>query len=139
MTGPPNQAMQRTAGRFDAWFPMKLHRQPTAKLVLAAVADLVDSLARLVQPLALRSISLCSRRFDSRKIMKVVAYVIVLTVAHAAIAQSTGRGFVGLTISTTDYGLVTDIAPDTPAANSPIHVGDRIVSFGPIPVSHIRS
>jgi|SRR5882724_3853427 len=71
--------------------------------------------------------------------MKIIAYFIVLTFAHATIAQPTGEGFVGLTISTTDYGLVTDIAPDTPAANSPIHVGDRIVSFGPIPVSHIHS
>jgi C-terminal processing protease CtpA/Prc len=71
--------------------------------------------------------------------MKIIAYFIALTVAHTAIAQSTGGGFVGLTISSTDYGLVTDITPDTPAANSQIHVGDRIVSFGPVPVSHIHS
>ena len=71
--------------------------------------------------------------------MKIIAYFIALTFAHAAIAQSTGGGYVGLTISTTDYALVTDITSDTPAADSPIHVGDRIVSFGPIPVSHIHS
>src|SRR6266480_3151082 len=71
--------------------------------------------------------------------MKIIAYFIALTFAHAAIAQSTDGGFVGLTLSTSDYGLVTDITPDTPAANSPIHVGDRIVSFGPVPISHIHS
>src|SRR5438046_1198197 len=71
--------------------------------------------------------------------MKIIACFIALIFAHTAIAQSTVAGFVGLTISTTDYSLVTDIAPDTPAANSPIHLGDRIVSFGPVPVSDIHS
>ena len=71
--------------------------------------------------------------------MKIIAYFIAFTFAHTAHAQWTGGGFVGLTMSTTDYGLVTDITPDTPAANSPIHVGDRIVSFGAVPVSHIHS
>jgi C-terminal processing protease CtpA/Prc len=71
--------------------------------------------------------------------MKSIVCFIALTFAQAAIAQSTDGGFVGLTISTTDPGLVTDIVPDTPAANSPIHVGDRIVSFGPTPISHIHS
>src|SRR3954462_15809649 len=71
--------------------------------------------------------------------MKMIAYFIALAFAHAAIAQSSGGGIVGFTISITDPGLVTDITPDTPAANSPIHVGDRIVSFGSIPVSDIHS
>ena len=71
--------------------------------------------------------------------MKIIPIFIALIFAHAAIAGLADGGFIGLTISTTDYGLVTDIAPDTPAADSPIHVGDRIVSFGPIPVSHIHS
>ena len=71
--------------------------------------------------------------------MKIIIYLIALTFARAAIAQLSDGGFVGLTISTTDNGLVTDIMPDTPAASSPIHVGDRIVSFGPVPVSQIHS
>ena len=71
--------------------------------------------------------------------MKIIAIFIALIFAHAAIAQSTDAGLVGLTVSTTDPGLVTDITPDMPAANSPIRVGDRIVSFGPIPVSQIHS
>ena len=71
--------------------------------------------------------------------MKIIVYFIALTFAHTAIAQLSDGGFVGLTISTTDYGLVTDIRPDTPAASSPIHVGDRIVSFGPVPVSQIHT
>jgi len=71
--------------------------------------------------------------------MKIIPIFIALTFAPAAIAGLTDDGFVGLTISTTDHGLVTDITPDTPAANSPIRVGDRIVAFGPIPVSHIHS
>ena len=70
--------------------------------------------------------------------MKSIGYLIALWFAHTAIAQSSGQGFLGLTVSTTDYS-VTDITPDTPAAKSPIHVGDRIVSFGPVPVSHIHS
>ena len=71
--------------------------------------------------------------------MKIIALLIALTFARTAIAQVAGAGFVGLTLSATDYGLVTDITPDTPAANSSIHVGDRIVSFGPIPLSQIHS
>ena len=71
--------------------------------------------------------------------MKIIALLIALTFARTAIAQVAGSGFVGLTLSATDYGLVTDITPDTPAANSSIHVGDRIVSFGPIPLSQIHS
>ena len=71
--------------------------------------------------------------------MKIIPIFIALTFAHAAIAGLSDGGFVGLTISTTDHGLVTYITPDTPAANSPIRVGDRIISFGPIPISHIHS
>ena len=70
--------------------------------------------------------------------MKIIVYLIALGFAHTALAQSSGDGFLGLTLSTTDY-TVTAITPDTPAAKSPIHVGDHIVSFGPVPVSQIHT
>ena len=71
--------------------------------------------------------------------MKAIFYFIALTLTPAAMAEPAPAGFVGLTLSARDYGLVTDIAPDTPAANSPIQVGDRIVAFGRIPISQIHS
>src|SRR5256885_295091 len=71
--------------------------------------------------------------------MKSIVCFIALTFAQAAIAQSADGGFVGLTISIADPGLVTYITPDTPAANSAIRVGDRIIAFGPIPASDIHS
>ncbi|MEY2481712.1 MAG: hypothetical protein QOK24_240 [Verrucomicrobiota bacterium] len=69
--------------------------------------------------------------------MKLIAYLIAVAFPQAAIAQPSRGGFVGLALSTTDYDLVSGITPGT--VGSPIHVGDRIVSFGSVPVAHIHN
>jgi len=68
-----------------------------------------------------------------------IALLFVSIAAATAVAASSERGIVGITVDRADFTRVTAVLQDSPAERAGVQAGDRIVAIDEFPTSNLRS